>query len=466
MKIQYQPPQFFYRKQQQIYDCKSLYTVVLSANKTGKSLSLSCWLNEQAILGGEGKRYCWLSPFSKTSTIGFELIKIIIMGTKIYKHLREINHPEQFKFYNSFPQKIIYPNGAIIDFVSGLNIDSLWGQQYDAAVVDEAARLKQKIIEVDGRQIYTCPAFDALKTNLRITKGAIKLISNPTTKNNWFYIWYKKILKGEDSRASAFHLSAEDSVVAGFLSKEDLEYARNNESDYIFQRDWMGVVPVTECSVFRADRVYECIDDEIKQNLAKVDYLGVDVGFTDNNKSDWTVVSGLDRNGELKFFRRFRAEGDKLINKLKAYINNRKAYIDATSGGYVIYSLLIKDCPNLEPVKFNNTNKCSIIETLAHYIHTQKIKYPNIDVMINELLGYESETKPNGTVTYNNGKNVQNDDSVISLALATLKYKEDNDSGNDYTYNVYDLSETNENERGHWKNINENYFFDYNIGQI
>jgi hypothetical protein len=467
MEIKYSPPDIFYPKQQDIYDCPERYTVVISANKTGKTLALACWINEQAILGAPDTKYCWLAPFSKTSTIGYELVRKIIMGTNIYKHLKETNHEKQFKFNSSSPQKITYPNGNVIDFAQGQNVDSLFGEQYEAAVVDEATRLKQEIRTNGDKQEVICPAFDALKTTMRISQGPIKIISNPTCKSNYFYQWYLKIKDGKDERAKAFHLSSQDSVDAGFLPQEEFDYAKEHESSYIFKRDWLGEVPEEENSVFLPSKVYECIDDDIVQNISKAIYFGIDLGFTDSNKADFTVVTGINKIGELVFFKRFKAEGEELINKLKAYINNRKSYIDATAGGGItVYNLLKNDCPNLEPFTFSNKSKCSTIENLVHFIHAKNIKYPNLDILIDELLGYECEISSTGNIIYNNGKRTQHDDTVISLALAVLKYKEVTQDGDNTTMDVYDLSDD-EQIDGHdgWTSIGEDYnSFNYNLG--
>lgn len=441
MNIVVQTPDFFYPKQEEMYKCESRYTVVISANKTGKTLSMGLWINERALLGKPNGKYCWLAPYSKTARIGYELVRRIITQSELYQHLKDNNSNQQFKFVSSSPQKIVYPNGNVIDFIQGQNVQAIFGEQYRDAVVDEATRLKQEFVEnADGTQSIVCPAFDALLTTQRISKGRIKAISNPTTRNNWFYQWYLRAKDGKDSRTKAFHLSSLDAIDAGFLSQEEFDYAKETVSPYIFKRDWLGLVPEEENQVFMADKVYECINDDLKQALNKVHYFGIDLGFTKNAKSDYTVVTGLNKNCEVVFFKRFKAEGDELVNKLKAYINNRYSYIDATAGGgHTVYTMLKTTCPNLEPFKFNNANKCNTIETLAHYIHNGKIQYPNLDILTSELLGYESEMDDKGTTFYSNGKSVAHDDSVISLGLAVLRLKEVQDDEPDYTYNVYNV---------------------------
>jgi hypothetical protein len=461
MEIKYNKPDFFHPKQSEIYDCEKKYTVVISSNKTGKTLALACWLNERSILGIVGKR-AWLAPYAKTAKIGYDLMVKIIKATSIYKHLKDSNHPNQFKFNSSSPQKITYPNGAVIDFVQGNNVDAIFGEAYEDAVVDEATRLKQEVVSSGDRQTIICPAFKALQTTMIVTQGQIKIISNPTTKNNFFYKWYLNIKEGKDERAAAFHMNALDSIKAGFVEQEDFDYAKEHESAHIFKRDWLGEVPDEESQVFMPEKVYACVDDDITENIAKVAFFGVDLGFTTSNSSDYTVVTGMNARGQVVFFKRFKAEGETLINKLKAYINNRPAYIDATAGGgHTVYMLLASHCPKLEPYKFSNTTKCDAIETLAHYIHTNAITYKNNDIIINELLGYECEINDKGLAIYNNGKSIQNDDAVISLSLAVMKYKESTDLGDAPTGELFEIDNGYDEEPG-WQSVND-YTFDYGI---
>lgn len=458
MQIKYSPPTFFYPKQQQIYDCPKQFTVVMSSNKTGKTLSMGCWINEQALLDSDGGEYAWISPFSETSKIGFQVVCTIIRNTGIYKYLKNTKSEKQFRFNSSSPQKITYPNGSTILFIQGGNVGGIYGHKYKAAVVDEASRLKD-IPNEQGE--LECPAWEALLSCMVTTQGQVKLISNPTTKNNWYNVWYNKVKAGKDKRAEAFHLNSLDSIAAGFVQKEDFDYAKEMKSKAEFSRVWLGEIPDEDSEVFMSDKVYACVNEDINENIAKVAFFGIDLGYTDNNKSDWTVVTGMNTKGQVVFFKRFKAEGEALINKLKAYINNRPAFIDATGGGYVIYTLLAPHCKNLEPYKFSHGTKCTAIETLAHYIHTGQISYGNNEIIIQELLGYECEVNSNGLSIYNNGKKTQHDDSVISLALAVLKYKQSTDLGDQPTGEVFtiDIDE----DEGDWQPMQESFEFDYGI---
>lgn len=417
MQIAYRSPECFYPKQQSIYDCDTRFTYTMSANKTGKTFSHAIWINEQCILGPEGTDYAWLAPVFATSEIAFKLLKKLIVQSNLYNKLADENSELQFNFNNS-KMRITYPNGNILHFLSGKNVDAIYGKEIHAGVVDEATRLSEA-------------AWDAFLTTFFVTEGPIKLISNQTIKNNWFYKLWDRAMQGLDESGTAFKLTAHDAIEAGIMPQSVFDYAKKHFRPAVFKRDFLAIVPESEVSVFDYEKIYDnIIEDTGNNSLNKVHYAGIDLGFTEGQKSDWTVVIGMDKNGKVRFFKRFKAMGEALTDKLKAYIGNRKAYIDATAGGgQTIYSFLKKDCKNLEPFTISNTSKQVLIETLCHYINGGKIKYPEIKELIDELLAYEVEETATGKTTYNNGKDANHDDTVIALALAVLKLKEEEDKG-------------------------------------
>lgn len=424
MNFKYEEPTFLHPKQQAIYDCESRNVVCISSNKCGKTLLCALLMNKNMLLMPSGSTGAWLAPYARTSKIGYDLVCKTIRSSPVYKYLEDIMSPKRFKF-NSSQLQITYPNDNRIDFLQGQNTDAIFGQKYHFCIIDEATRLKQAVVETPKGNVVVCPAFNALKTTTRTTNARIVIISNPTTKSNFFYKWYLRAEKGLDSRTTAFHMDVYDAVRAGFVDIEEVDYAKETEPSYIFTRDWLGLVPEQENSVFKEDKVLECISKGVTEGLQNVAYFGIDLGFTVNGSSDYTVICGLNEECELVFFRRFKKEGQDLINKIKGYIKDKPAYIDATAGGgHTIYTILSDDCYNLEPIKFNNANKCDTIETLAHCIHTNELSYPNNDILLGELLGYECEMDNKGTKFYNNGKSVAHDDSVIALGLAIKKYKE------------------------------------------
>ena len=442
MQLKYKRFDGFYPKQKAFVDCPTRFTYCLASNKSGKTASMAIWILEQAIFHPNCS-YSWVGPTIKVSTIGFDLC---------WKNIEQSGLSE-YCIQNKSKLTITLPNKSIVRFFGAENPDSIYGFEAMAAVMDEASRCREE-------------AYSALLSTLLATNGPIKFIGNPTVKNNWYYRLWEKTYNSPNhtnDEATAFKLTAHDSVKAGIMLQSTFDFAEKNYPRAIFRRDFLAEVPDNETSVFDYEKVMSNIlpeEESVENSLNKVRYLGIDLGFTEGEKSDYSVVSGVDKNGVVRFFKRFKASGQELIDKLKAYIGDKKAYIDKTGGGITVYELLKNDCPNLEPYTFSNSSKTLCIENLAHYIHSNKIKYNNIEILINELNGYEIDFTQKGKPTYNNGKETRHDDSVISLALAVLRYKESEDEPN-YTFEVYDVDEGPDID---WEGQGQgNYDFSFNI---
>lgn len=434
----------FYDKQKDIIDSQSRFTYTLSGNKTGKTMSHAIWLLEKAIMN-DNCHFSWVGYTFKIAEIGFDLCCDFLSSAKIGDYCK----------INKSKLIIKLPNNSVIRFFGAENPDSIYGYENFAAVMDEASRCKED-------------SYNAIMTTVMATNGPIRFIGNPTIKNNWFYKKWSRIYKLPDhtnGKESAFKLTALDAIEAGIMAQEVFDFAKENYTTAIFERDFLALVPEGETAVFKHDKIYECIEKEdIGNSLNKAVYIGVDLGFTTGQKNDYTVVIALDKLCRVVFYKRLKASGQDLIDKLKAYIGNHIAYIDKTGGGITIYELLKADCPNLEPYNFTNATKTLCIENLAHYIHSNKLSYPDNKEILDELIGYEIDFTKTGKPTYNNGKSVDHDDIVIALGLAVLKYKEKQDLGDEYTFNIYtDEDDSYDDEVWEELGSNQHNSFQYNL---
>lgn len=445
MDINYTRYEGMCKYQEDILDCESQFSYTLSANKVGKTWSHMVWLFEKAIESDSG-HFSWIAPTYKIASIAFDLCCDFIRDTNISQYCK----------VNLSKLLIKLPNNSIIRFIGAEKTDYIFGYENIAAVMDEASRCSED-------------SYEALMTTLYATNGQVRFIGNPTIRNNWFFkIWEKiyNLPNHTNGRETSFKLTAHHAIAAGIMKQDFFNFCKKTYTVSRFKRCLLAEVPDGEVNVFKYDKVMEnIIKEPIDNSLNKARYIGIDLGFTENGvKSDYTVVIGLDKNCRVVFYKRFQLSGQELIDKLKAYIGNHIAYIDHTGGGITIYELLKKDCHNLEAFTFTNSSKVLCIENLAHYIHSNIVSYPNIDNLINELNGYEIDVTPKGKQTYSNNHTlVSHDDSVIALGLAVLKYKEKEDQGPEYSFEITEIGESYDDDisrEAGWTSISET--FDYN----
>jgi len=110
----------------------------------------------------------------------------------------------------------------------------------------------------------------------------------------------------------------------------------------------------------------------------------------------------------------------RIINTANKY--RSRLLIDSTGIGDPIFDDLQRTGIRVSGYKFTNASKADLIENLSMMIEQQKISYPNIPELINELKLYGYETTKGGTVRYGAPQGYH-DDIVIALALAAWQLK-------------------------------------------
>ena len=98
--------------------------------------------------------------------------------------------------------------------------------------------------------------------------------------------------------------------------------------------------------------------------------------------------------------------------------------VDSTGVGDPVYELIRRRLPNHRVVsfKFTHDSKRQLIENLQLQFERRAISLLNDPVQTGELLAYEYDVTPKGTVTMNAPQGMH-DDTVIGLALAAWEFR-------------------------------------------
>ena len=200
--VEYDRPDIInaYQKQRAFIDCPDRYVIVEATTKAGKSVGMLVWLFEEALKGGIGCNYWWVAPVSSQAKIMFRRLKRFIDNQNFF----ESNESELFLRLN---------NCSTIWFKSADKPDSLYGDDVQAAVLDEFTRMKED-------------AWIAVRSTVTATKGKVRFIGNVKGVNNWGYRLARKAEQGVKGW-SYFKITAMDAVDAGILSDEEIEDARS-----------------------------------------------------------------------------------------------------------------------------------------------------------------------------------------------------------------------------------------------
>jgi phage FluMu gp28-like protein len=287
-------------------------------------------------------------------------------------------------------------NGARIQFKSAEKPDNLFGDDVYAAVFDEFTRAREE-------------AWFALRSTLTATNGKCKLIGNAKGKKNWGYKLGVRAKNGETGY-QYFRITAWDAVDAGILKREEVEQAMTDLPEIVFKELYLAEPSEDKSNPFGISAIRECI-----KPISTLDPVcfGVDLA----KYSDWTVIIGLDKNGDICYFDRWRGDWDSTKKKLIKIIARTPAHIDSTGVGDPIVEDIARVCHQAIGINYaaGNKTKQQLMEGLAGAISGRVISVIE-GVLHDELEAFEFEYS-NGRVKFS-APDGCHDDCVNSLALA------------------------------------------------
>lgn len=374
----------FTQYQKDILYSPARFTVTKGATKIGKTFPHLFWLFEKAHEQIKpGANYWWIAPIYPQAKIAFNRMRraAVPLGYRI-------NESELF---------IETDYDSRIWFKGADKPDSLYGEDVFGAVFDEFTRAKEE-------------AWFALRSTLTHTKGPCKFIGNSKGKKNWGHrLWMKA--KGGEPGYAAFKVTAYDAVDAGILDADEVEQAKRDLPEYAFKELYLAEDLDDQANPFGIDHIQRRIKPIAK--TAPVCF-GIDLA----KSVDWTVVTGLDRNGDVCLFERWQSDWSQTKDRIIRIVGSKPAFIDSTGVGDPIAEDIRKKCPNVENYHFTSQSKQKLMEGLSSAIQSGTVSILD-GVMKDELEAFEFVYSRAG-VKYS-APDGMHDDCVCSLALAVRK---------------------------------------------
>lgn len=359
------------------------FTITEAATKVGKTYSHLWWLFEEAHKAVKpGCNYWWVAPVYNQAEIAFTRLKRVVNQFGVYQ-------------INISQLKITCPNGSIIHFKSAEKPDNLFGEDVYACVFDEFTRAREE-------------AWYALRSTLTATNGKCKLIGNARGKKNWGYALGVKARGGEPNYA--YHrITAYDAVAEGILSMEEIEQAKRDLPENVFRELYLAEPQEDGSNPFGFNHIRKNLKPLSKEKCL---FYGVDLA----KKQDWTVIVGLDKNGNIGYFNRFQMDWSITKREVVSVIGNSFASIDSTGVGDAIVEEVQRDCRNVIGFNYSGGNKKQqLMEGLALALQDGSISVTE-GILQDELEAFEFEYSARA-VKYSAPSGFT-DDCVNALALA------------------------------------------------
>lgn len=359
--VTYQRPHMYPKQLEAIFEPKDCandnarFSWIEASTKAGKTVGCIAWIYEQAFLyGAPNKNWWWVAPVYGQAEIAFRRLKAYLPR-------------DQFSS-NEGKLHITLPNGGRIWFKGADKPDSLYGEDVYGAVIDEGSRCKEE-------------TWHALRSTLTATRGPLRVIGNVKGRKNWFYKNARKAEAGRKGHAY-YRITADDAVAAGVLDKDEISGAEDDLPQHVFKELYRAEASDDDGNPFGVAYL-----DKIKKPLSRLPVVcwGVDLA----KKRDWTVIIGLDKNGDIAYFDRFQRPWEQTTDEVIARIGMAPALIDATGVGDPIVERVQKRCPKAEGFIFSEKSKQRLMEGLAvsvqrgetsvldgpHYLEMESFEY-------------------------------------------------------------------------------------------
>lgn len=346
---------------------------------THNTVGCLAWIIEQALQGKANQNFWWVAPVYEQAKIAYRRLKNNLT--------REIFKPNESEL------SLLFLNGARIICKSGEKPDNLYGEDVFAAVLDEASRMREE-------------SWFALRSTLTATKAPVRIIGNVKGRKNWFYRLARRAEAGEPNMRYQ-KITAFDAIEAKILDEAEIEDARRTLPKEVFEELYLAIPTEDGSNPFGITEIQNCITPlSTKEPVC----FGIDLA----KSHDWTVITGLDEDGNTSYFERYQKSWNDTIDDIRAKIK-KPAFVDSTGVGDAVLESLQKGRNNFFGYKFTSTSKQQLMEALRLAIHQRAIGFPD-GVIVDELEMFEYAYTRTG-VRYAAPEGAF-DDCVCSLALA------------------------------------------------
>ena len=362
-------------KQLEVLNSKARFRVMMAGRRFGKSLisqdiSIDRGINKENV--------AYITPTYQLGKIFF---------TEILKSL-----PIEIYRKNEADLVINFITGGSIRFFTGERLDALRGLKFHLVIIDEASYIPNL---QEGWN-------NSIRPTLTDYKGKAIFLSTPKGKN-FFYSLY---MKSDEPDWESFKFTTYDNP---HIDATEIDAAKIQLPNVVFEQEYMANPMENAANPFGSEHINKCTKELSRQ---PTDYYGIDLA----KSVDWTVIIGMDRQGNTTEVYRFQKDWLQTKESIITICHkNKPIVIDSTGVGDAIVEDLQKHFNSMHGFKYTATSKQQLMESLASSIHKGEISFPQ-GVVKDELEIFEYVFTSTG-VKYSAPQGFH-DDCVNALALA------------------------------------------------
>lgn len=365
--------------QRKVLRSSARFKVVICGRRWGKSL-----VGQDAGVNGmlRGKQVAYVTP-------------TYLLAKKFYRAYIKKIPKALIKSTNKSDLEITLITGGFIKFFSGEVLGHFRGWKFHLVIIDEAAYIP------DLEKEWT----ESIRPTLTDYKGEALFISTPRGQN----FFYALCLRGQNGTKGyeTFHYSTYDNP---HIAKSEIDEARDELPEAVFKQEYLAIAGEDANNPFGSKNIDKNIRKEVSGKPPVV--YGIDLA----KYNDWTVIFGLDEDGEFAYFDRFQMPWELTKDKIASLPGDVLKVLDATGVGDVILEdLITRGVTNLEGFVFTAESKPRIIYEFIKDVEKGTVTYN--DITAKEMHVYEYQYSSKGKLSFN-AQSGFHDDTIAAAALA------------------------------------------------
>ncbi|HLS53202.1 MAG TPA: terminase family protein [Tissierellaceae bacterium] len=377
--------------QQTFLDSPKRFKVLMCGRRWGKSdisknLSIDYMLNSKSV--------AYITPSYQLAKVFYEDVLLILPN-------------ELIKSKNKSDLVIELITGGSLSFFTGEKPDALRGRKFHLVIIDEASYVK------DLKNAWN----NAIRPTLTDYRGDAIFISTPRGKD-FFNSLFDRGQNKEEKEWESFRFTSYENP---YIDPAEIEMAKMELPENAFRQEYLAIPSENVANPFGMDNIQKNVIKKLSDKPSVI--YGIDLAKT----TDWSVIIGLDGDGNMSHYDRFQLDWTATKDKIRALPRSVVKHIDSTGVGDVIVEELQKEMSNIEGFKFTGSSKPQLILSLIKSIEEGKVKYT--EDLVDELSVFEYKLGVSGHVKYE-AMSGYHDDKVIALALANYLWKAKQQTGN------------------------------------
>jgi phage FluMu gp28-like protein len=316
------------------------------------------------------------------------------LSKEFFNDISKLIPEKAISYHSKTDLSIQLITGGELKFFSGEATRDIRGRKFHRVIIDEAAFIP------DLEEIW----MQVIMPTLATTNGDALFVSTPNGMNFFYSIFMKG--KYNEENYESFHFPSHTSP---FVSKDFLEIARTSVTEDTFKQEYLAEPLSSVGNPFGIEHIkYNTITE-----LSNKETIVYAADIAKHN--DWTVIVGLDEDGCMTYFDRFRGEWSLTEDKIKALPDAVLKVIDATGVGDFVFERLQQQVNNISGFKFTSKSKPALMKELIIDVQQGRLKFNKVTA--DEMMVFEYSQSASGHPLYQ-AQSGFHDDAVMAIAMA------------------------------------------------